>query len=437
MSSLCVKLLRGSLACLFVLAYPSLTASAQDDPKLRQRVVKDIGHGGPDSIPKLEPYLKDSDIDVRIETVKAIDEIGGPRSLDPLVQALGDVDPEVQIRATDGIVNFYLPGYLKTGLTASIKRVGTSIKGHFTDTNDQVIDPFVQVRPDIIQALGKVARGGASMDARANAARAIGILRGKAAIPDLIEAIRVKDDQVIYESLVALQKIRDPSAGPQIAFLLRDLKPKIQSATLETIGLLQDRSSIPQVRNALDRSSDAKVRRAALTALAMMPDSQTHGVFLAYLNDKDDNMRAAAAEGLARAKDPQDVLTVNNAFDQETKPKAKLGYAFALASLGRHESTVNSPLYYLVVQLDSKSYRDVAQAYLTELARDDSARKALYPYLQQGNATKDQKIGLARVLAASGDRDSTPYLETLSHDGDSEVAQEGLRALRTLHSRFN
>lgn len=434
MSSLCVRLLRGLLACSFVFTY--FVLPAQEDPKLRQRIVKDLGHGGPDSIPKLEPYLKDSDINVRIETVKAIDDIGGPRSLDPLVKALSDSDPEVQMRATDGIVNFYLPGYLKTGFTASIKRAGTSIKGHFTDTNDQVIDPFVQVRPDVIEALGKTARGGASMDARANAARAIGILRGKAAIPDLVEAIHSNDDPVIYESLVALQKIRDRSAGPRIAFLLRDLKPKIQSTALETIGLLQDSSSIPQVKEALERSSDAKVRRSALTALAMMPDPQTHTVFLSYLNDKDDNMRAAAAEGLARAKDPQDLVTLNRDFDAETKPKAKLADAFALVNLGRRESTSNAPLYYLVTQLDSRSYHDVAQAYLIEAARDEATRKALYPYLQQGSATKDQKIGLARVLAASGDRDSVPFLETLSHDSDSEVAQEGLRALRNLRARF-
>lgn len=435
MSNSCARLLRGSTACFFLFA--SLTLSAQQDPKLRQRIIKDLSHGGPDSMPKLEAYLQDPDINVRIEAVKAIDDIGGPRSVDPLIKALADVDPEVQIRATDGLVNFYLPGYLKTGLTASIKRVGTSIKGHFTDTNDQVIDPFVQVRPEVIQGLGKVAHSGSSTDARANACRAIGILRGKADIPDLIEAIRSNDDPVMYEALVALQKIRDPSAGPKIAFLLRDLKPKIQSTALETIGLLQDRSSIPQVRSALERSSDAKVRRSALTALAMMPDPQTHGLFLSYLNDKDDNMRAAAAEGLARTKDPQDLAAVSKAFDDETKPKAKLGYAFAMVSLGRLESTANSPLYYLVSQLDSRNYHDVAQPYLTELARDEAVRKAIYPYLQQGNATKDQKIGLARVLAASGDRDSAPYLETLSHDSDSEVAQEGLRALRVLHSRLN
>ena len=33
---------------------------------------------------------------------------------------------------------------------------------------------------------------------------------------DLIEALHSKEDQVMYESLVALQKIRDPSAAPGI-----------------------------------------------------------------------------------------------------------------------------------------------------------------------------------------------------------------------------
>lgn len=434
MWSLSVKHARGPLACILVCSL--LPLAAQQDPKLRVREIRDLGHQGPDAIPKIAPYLSDSSIEVRIEAVKAIDDIGGPRSVDPLLKALGDNDPEVQMRATDGLVNFYLPGYLQTGFGASIKRVGTSIKGHFTDTNDQIIPQYVQVRPDVIEALGKVARGGSSMDSRADAARALGVLRGKAAIPDLIEAIKSNDDEVMYEALVALQKIRDPSAGPKVAFLLRDLSPKVQTTALETIGLLQDRSTIPKVRDVLQNSRDAKVRRSALTALAMMPDPSTHAIFLSYLNDKDDNMRAAAAEGLARAKNRQDLETLNRVFGEENKTKARLADAFALVSLGRLESTENSPLYYLVTQLDSRSFRDVAQAYLIEAARDEAVRKALYPYIQKGDATKNQKIGLAHVLAASGDRESIPYIETISHDSDGDVAQEGVNALRTIHARL-
>ena len=51
-------------------------------------------------------------------------------------------------------------------------------------------------------------------------------------------------------------------------------------------------------------------------------------------------------------------------------------------------------------------------------------------------ATKDEKIQLSIVLARSGDRDSIPYLETLSKDPDPDVAQEGIRSLRTLRARL-
>ena len=50
--------------------------------------------------------------------------------------------------------------------------------------------------------------------------------------------------------------------------------------------------------------------------------------------------------------------------------------------------------------------------------------------------TKDEKIGLARVLARSGDSGSVAALEKLSKDSDPAVAQEGLRAMRNLQSRM-
>ena len=168
----------------------------------------------------------------------------------------------MQIRATDGLVNFYLPGYVETGFGASLKRVGSSIKGKFTDTNDQVIDPYVIVRPEVISALGQLVKTGGSMDARANAARAIGILRGKAAVPDLIEALHSKDSEVLYESLMALQKIRDESAAPRISFLLHDLDPKVQVAAIETTGLLQNKQAVPDLteRSQPDQGQQGEAR---------------------------------------------------------------------------------------------------------------------------------------------------------------------------------
>src|SRR5437899_13086048 len=90
---------------------------AQNDPKSRAKIVGELGKGGSESIARIEPYLADPDFDVRLDAVKAIVDIGTQRSLDPLIKATNDIDAEIQIRATDGLVNFYLPSYIKTGLT--------------------------------------------------------------------------------------------------------------------------------------------------------------------------------------------------------------------------------------------------------------------------------------------------------------------------------
>ena len=235
----------------------------QADIKTRLRNVKDLAKMGEDAIPQLAPYVQDPDLGVRVEAAKALVDIGGPKTVDPLVRAAADPDPEIQIRATDGLVNVYLPGYLKTGLSGTIQRVGNTVKSKFTEGNDQVIDSFVQVRPEVIEALGKLATRRRELpDARGPMPRArhLGILRGRAAIPDLAEALHSKDDQVMYEALIAIQKIRDPEAASRVAFLLKDLNEKIQVTALETTGLLRNQEAAPDVRDALEHARTIKVR---------------------------------------------------------------------------------------------------------------------------------------------------------------------------------
>ena len=237
-------------------------AAAQD--VVRPKDVRETAKAGPSAIPTLAGYLKNQDREVRSEAVKQLGEIGTARSLDPLILATHDTDAEIQIRATDGLVNFYLPGYLKTGFTGSISRVGTDIKGKFTDTNDRIIDAYINVRPEVITALAGLVRGGANMDARADAARAMGILRGRAAVSDLVDAAHSKNSELIYESLIALEKIRDESAGPRIVFLLHDMDTKVQTTAMEAAGVLQAKEALP----GLDRRPESDARRQGETRRA-------------------------------------------------------------------------------------------------------------------------------------------------------------------------
>jgi hypothetical protein len=93
-----------------------------------------------------------------------------------------------------------------------------------------------------------------------------------------------------------------------------------------------------------------------------------------------------------------------------------------------------SPLRYLVNSLNSSAYRGVAQPFLTELSRDAGIRRTLYKAL--GGATRDEKIYLGQVFARTGDQETMPYLEGLTKDPDTAVAEQGLKSLKVLRARL-
>jgi HEAT repeat protein len=397
--------------------------------------VHTVAKQGPTALPQLGQFLKNPDTQVRTEAVRSIVDIGTAKSLDYLIEATHDVDEGIQIRATDGLVNFYLPGYVAIGVTAKIQRAGTNIKSRFFVRNDQVIDPFVVVRPEVVSAIGALIRTGSSPESRANAARAVGILRGKQALPDLYEGVRSKDSDVLYESIIAVQKIRDPAAGPKVQYLIRDPKDKVQVAAIETTGLLNNMDALPDLRTVLSTTTKSKVKRATLNAIAMLPNPQDRGIYTEFLKDKDESNRALAAEGFGRLRDPADVPMLLKAYEDETKKMALVSLAFALVMDGKTELTSEpTPLRFLIDQLNQVSTRNAAQALLTEAAHDPAIRAQLYVPMEQG--TRDEKINLAHILAQTGDRSAEPHIEKISRDSDKQVAEEGLRALRNLRARM-
>lgn len=401
-----------------------------DDPKRRARAAEELGkQRDAESIPVLRALLKDPDRGVRAEVVAAIVAIGTQHSLPPLMEATRDSEPSIQMLAVDGMVNFYYPGYVETGWVATLKKFGTGLKGHFTETNTLVIDPYIQVSSEVVQAIGRIAVGGSSMESRAVAARALGVLRARAAVPQLVEALKTKESTVILESLRAIEKIGDKGAGPQIAFLLRDLDEKVQVAAIDTAGQLQNREAIPTLSDLVKNSRKANVRRAALVALGKMPDPSTVALFRTYVGDKDKYLRAAAAEGLGRAGDRSDVARLKKVFSDEKAESARLSMAFALADLGDF-----SYLPYLLDGLNSTFHRGEARPFLIELARQPEVLAKLYEPLKNGS--NDQKRNLAQVIAISGNAESLPHLEELTHDSNEEVAQEAIRAAKSLKARL-
>ena len=198
--------------------------------------------------------------------------------------------------------------------------------------------------------------------------------------------------------------------------------------------MLLDQEAAPDLREVIERARPVRIRRAATSALAMLANPTDHDLFVHALSDNDEGLRAAGAEGLGRLKNPADRPTIEKAFNAEHKISPRLSQAFAAVDLGNLDTGEFSPLRYLVNTLNQKVYQGVALGFLVELARELPVRQALYPLLPA--ATKDEKLNLGTVLARSGDKDSLPYLQALSMDSDQELAQAGIRDLRTLNARL-
>jgi HEAT repeat protein len=421
------------LVCALLVLGGSSWAQAPADSKQKIRQARDAAKQGPEVIPSLRPLIADPDVEVRREVVKALVSIGTQYSLEPLTHCLQDGDAEVQIRAIEGLVNFYDPGYVDTGLSATLRRAGQLLKVSFLkDQVDDVVDPDVLIRPEIVEGLRKVLRDSPDLVMRADAARALGILRAKAAVPDLVDGLRSKDDRLIFESLIALQKIGDRQSGARVVFLVHDLEPKVQKAAIETAGLLRAREAVADLLRVLESDPKKEIRRAAISALARIGDPAARTTLLPLLRDKDDDVRGSAAEGIGRMGDAGDLPLVERAFHEERKTLARLGQCFALVALGRVEMSEFSPLRYLVDNLNMRAWRGVAEPYLAELARRERVRQALYPALASG--TKDEKTGIVEALAGSGGRDAVPVLEGLVRDSDVDVANAATRALRILNA---
>ena len=433
----------GRVPCRFILLTVSLlllqfslavSAPLRDlshkNAKKRIRATEKVGQlKNPKHIPLIRPLLKDPVVEIRAKAVAAITSIGTQHSLSPLRLATNDSISEIQIMATDGLVNFYYPGYVSKGFGASLKKFGAGIKNRLAQPAEVIVDPYLKVSPDVIAALSQLISSGVTLESRANAARAVGILRGDQALPQLLEALRSKNTSLIVESVQAIEKIGDVSTGPSLVFLLRDLDERVQLSVVKAVGQLLVRGSIPELVGLVKGSDNRKIRRQALIALAKIPNSDQRTTFLIYLRDKDHQIRAAATEGIGRSAEPTDLAVVTEAFEREKNESARLSTAFAAVYLG-DLSYIN----YLVDALSSTFHRMEARPFLVELSRKPAVLEKLYRPLISG--TNDQRRHLAYVLSRSGTKKSISYLDKLTHDSEPRVARAAIEAIKTLQARF-
>jgi HEAT repeat protein len=379
------------------------------------------------AIPALAEALSDPSEKVRREVILALAQFHEPETLDALIKATQDIDEESHVLAVQSLVGYYTGTVPTPGFTGYIRKNWQRAKGHFNPDTTR-IDPGLLVDPRVITALDATLKDTRSNRAAREAAKGLGILVAQAAVPDLVKAAHSSDEILSLESLNALSKIKDKSAGPQLVDLLDSPNKEVKQQAAVTIGILRTQQAVAKLQSIFESDTDQKSKEKALEGLAYIGNPASNPLFTKALGSDDKVIRTSAAEGLARAADPKTLPELEKAVMAEKDADVKLAIEYAITALGKLDYLSD-----IVNELSSKTRGDVAQPYLIELARTPGFLPKLYPYLQSPNAGVRKR--LCTVLMFSGDQASLEQLDRLSHDPNGDVAAEALRAKRAIRAR--
>lgn len=382
---------------------------------------------------------KDNDHDVRQEAVNSLGLIKDFSALPEMLDALKDLEPDVRGVAARALVALYTEHDIEF---ITNRRSGWNLFNPLLDTSDhEIIEPYIMVDPKIVTALGEAARDDRDRDVRISAIRALGVLRGSGAIPQLADALTA-DQDVRIEVLRAFIKIGDPSAGPHLVPFFTDSDHKVRTQAMVAAGLLKYRPAVepliaayrlgPEKKGSMKLVTDKVKGRftylpprdeAALWALSLLGDDRAEQIFAENITSTDGDRRQQATEGLARLAKSQYLDQISQLIVKEKNGDVRLADHWALYRMGS-----DPHLTYIVRKLDTDQAGQ-ARGYLLESNPAD-----LYVHIHSSN--KAIRQGVIEVLGRTGDADTVKELESVVQASSAKTADAATVAIKRIEWRL-
>ncbi|MEK6406780.1 MAG: HEAT repeat domain-containing protein [Acidobacteriota bacterium] len=384
---------------------------------------------------------KDEDYDVRAEALRSLGMIKDFSALPEMLDALKDPNSNVRGVAIRSLVALYTEHDIDF---ITNRRSGWNLFNPFLDTNDhEIVEPYVAVDPTIVTAIGESARGDRERNVRISAIRALGVLRGTAAIPHLADALSA-DQDLRMEVLRAFIKIGDQSAGTYLIPFFRDSDQKVRTQAMVAAGMLKYKPAVepllsvyglgPEKKGALKKVGD-RVKgslsylpardEAALWALSLIGDEKAEQTFVENMTDNDADRRQYAIEGLARIADPRYQDQISRLVLTEKNNDVKLAEYWALYKMG---GTTN--IQYIVRKLETDQ-EDQARAYLM----DATSPADLFPYIRSSSKEVRQKV--IEILGRIGDQETIKELEPVVRTSSASTADTATVAIKRIEWRIS
>jgi HEAT repeat protein len=402
------------------------------DPVRRKEAAKLLGDNKVQrATPELVSAAADADVAVRREIVVALDKLLDMRALPAFIKLSGDTDKEIRDRCIVGIINLYVPQ--ESGLVVTLNKVATFFNPWSDEWADVVVEPGIKVDPEAIAALRDRLQDGDD-GIRLKAARAVGILKGGAAVQGLLEALRQNETNAVrFEVMRALIKIGDGAAAPELMNYLQYNDSKVRNEAVYALGCFRYRAAVPEMTRLFEKEmglpaklQDKPFEQALLNALALIADPASQALFVKEKQNPDDALRFHAVEGLARSGDPAMTSEISSDWLREKVARIKTAQTYALYRMGRKEY-----LDELVNRLGSRKTNAEARMYLLELKTEELPGL----YAETRNTEADVREALAEILGLIGDERAIPVLQELAKDRRGQISALATQAIRRITAR--
>lgn len=384
--------------------------------KTRQEAAAALGKSRRrEAVAPLSALVRDPEPKVRMEVVLALRELRDLSAVPALVTSLGDGDPKIR----EEVIGTFVELYSERERADPVNRFLVL----FSDEYDRAsVPPYTGVDPTVMKGLAGALRD-EEKPIREETAYALGILDGRAAVPELKAVLQDPDAGVRGAVATALGKIGTEEDGKALIPLLSDESNEVRKRVLQALGVLRVKEAGPALRELYEQNRKNEFGMRVLSCLSRIGSPGQADLFRELLQDPDLERRRLAVEGLGRVSDASLLGAFKKDYQRERNEELRLAYSFALSLLG-DRAFLDS----LVLCLPSRTLGNRCRSYVLEMGRGVAAE--LYPYLNDPEA--DVRASLCDILAALGDTDAIPRLTPLVSDPSTRVADRANRAVENL-----
>lgn len=279
-----------------------------DDPEQNVRSVVPLvlaQWGGKEATARVALLLRHADFEVRSSAVKALGLLGAEKELEAVVELLKDGHEFVRREAVEQVGNW--------GLSAAIPDLLRLLEDPDVMVSGSASTALISLgAAGTVGKLKELLGGKENLQARRNAALALGGLGLREALPDLRNFLRLAPATASGDAARALAQLGDRDSLPGIRDLLRTLEER--SDVFLALGMLQDQESASKLSGMAESGGN---RGEILNTLAQMGDRSAIPGLRGLVRDYDPGARNMGALGLATLDSTVDAPLVERLLDDE------------------------------------------------------------------------------------------------------------------------